>query len=261
MLFDLRGRGRRRTVQAIYLGLAVLMGGGLVFFGIGGGTSGGFLDAFKGGGGSTGPSVFDTRVKAAERQVALAPSNPAAWAQLAGLRFQLAGVGQNYDQNVQAFTAKARPTLLQAKAAWDRYLALTPTNPSPDLANKMIDVLGGRGGLNDFAGAARAAEILASARPSVGTFGALAELAYAAKETRKGDLASAKAMSLAQPSQRATIRAQLQQIKSQASGAASTPGAATSGATPGATSGANSGTQPGPAIKPPPRPSRTAPSG
>ena len=33
MLFDLRGRGRRRTIQVIYLGLAVLMGGGLVLFG------------------------------------------------------------------------------------------------------------------------------------------------------------------------------------------------------------------------------------
>ena len=35
MLFDLRGRGRRRTVQAIYLGLAILLGGGLIFFGVG----------------------------------------------------------------------------------------------------------------------------------------------------------------------------------------------------------------------------------
>ena len=34
MLFDLRGRGRRRTVQVIYLSLAILMGGGLVLFGI-----------------------------------------------------------------------------------------------------------------------------------------------------------------------------------------------------------------------------------
>ena len=33
MLFDLRGR-RRRAVQATYLTLAILMGGGLVFFGI-----------------------------------------------------------------------------------------------------------------------------------------------------------------------------------------------------------------------------------
>ena len=39
MLFDLRGR-RRRAVQATYLLLAVLMGGGLVLFGIGGEVSG-----------------------------------------------------------------------------------------------------------------------------------------------------------------------------------------------------------------------------
>src|SRR5256886_6259674 len=50
MLFDLRGRGRRRTIQAIYVTLAILMGGGLVFFGIGGNTSGGLFDAFKSGG-------------------------------------------------------------------------------------------------------------------------------------------------------------------------------------------------------------------
>ena len=47
MLFDLRGRGRRRTVKFVYITLAVLMGGGLVLFGIGGGgaTQGGLVDA------------------------------------------------------------------------------------------------------------------------------------------------------------------------------------------------------------------------
>ena len=34
MLFDLRARGRRRAIKVIYLFLAVLMGGGLVFFGL-----------------------------------------------------------------------------------------------------------------------------------------------------------------------------------------------------------------------------------
>ena len=53
MLFDLRGRGRRRTVQVIYLALAILMGGGLVLFGIGGGTNGGLFDAIGGSGGNS----------------------------------------------------------------------------------------------------------------------------------------------------------------------------------------------------------------
>ena len=47
MLFDLRGGGRRRTVKVIYLGLAILMGGGFVLFGIGGATSGGLIDAIQ----------------------------------------------------------------------------------------------------------------------------------------------------------------------------------------------------------------------
>ena len=53
MLFDLRSRGRRRTVQAVYLGLALLMGGGLVLFGVGAGNGlGGLLNAFTGNGSS-----------------------------------------------------------------------------------------------------------------------------------------------------------------------------------------------------------------
>ena len=55
MLFDVRG-GRRRVIQVIYLSLAILMGGGLVLFGIGGNVSGGLFDAIggsNGGGGST----------------------------------------------------------------------------------------------------------------------------------------------------------------------------------------------------------------
>ena len=43
MLFDLRGRGRRRLVQVIYIGLAGLIGLGLIGFGIGGGFGGGGL--------------------------------------------------------------------------------------------------------------------------------------------------------------------------------------------------------------------------
>jgi hypothetical protein len=65
MLFDLRGRGRRRTVQIIYLSLALLMGGGLVLFGIGGATSGGLVDAIQGGSGTqSADDVFEKRVEA-----------------------------------------------------------------------------------------------------------------------------------------------------------------------------------------------------
>src|SRR5258708_2667899 len=86
MLFDLRGRGRRRTVQLIYLFLALLMGGGLVLFGIGtGGNQGGLLDAITGGGGA---NTIDTKsleqtVAAAQTRATAAPRNATAWANYA----------------------------------------------------------------------------------------------------------------------------------------------------------------------------------
>src|ERR687890_339893 len=56
MLFDLRGAGRRTTVKVVYLTLAVLMGGGLVLFGIGGDVSGGLVDAITNPRRSAGPT-------------------------------------------------------------------------------------------------------------------------------------------------------------------------------------------------------------
>jgi len=70
MLFDLKGK-RRRVVQGVYLTLAVLMGGGLVLFGIGGGTNGGLLDAFKGGGGgSSGDKALKKEISTMQARVA-----------------------------------------------------------------------------------------------------------------------------------------------------------------------------------------------
>ena len=53
MLFDVRGRHRKNAIKVIYVFLAILMGGGLVLFGIGGATNGGLVDAITQGGGSS----------------------------------------------------------------------------------------------------------------------------------------------------------------------------------------------------------------
>ena len=103
MLFDLRGRGRRRTIQVIYLGLALLMGGGLIFFGIGGNTSGGLFDAFSGSSGSQSASeVFQGRLDRLQRRTRTNPQDAQAWATLAGQRVQIATTGENNDQTTQA---------------------------------------------------------------------------------------------------------------------------------------------------------------
>ena len=116
MLFDLRGRGRRRTVQAIYLSLAILMGGGLVLFGIGSNTSGGgIVDAVvgEGSGGDSATETLDKRIKARYAKTrADADASPAAWAELARLRFQRASIdGIAADDLTYTEKGKARLTL------------------------------------------------------------------------------------------------------------------------------------------------------
>src|SRR5947199_6291455 len=107
MLFDLRSRGRRRTVQVVYLGLALLMGGGLILFGVGAGNGfGGILNAFTGNGSSSGQKqVVSQAEKTALRETRLNPNNPTAWADLVQARWTNANQGNNYDSTTATFTA------------------------------------------------------------------------------------------------------------------------------------------------------------
>jgi hypothetical protein len=216
MLFDLRGRGRRRTVQAIYLTLAILMGGGLVLFGIGGSVSGGLLDGIgltSGGGGQTG-NPLEKREQTLERRVRANPRAAAAWAELARTRFQLAGQGQNYNQQTGAFTTAGKRELRGAEQAWDRYLALEPAKPDPNVAILLLRVFG-PDGLNKPEKGVRAAEIVSDAQPSSQSFFQLAVFAYAAGQTRKGDLAATKAVELTPPDQRPSVKSTVDQVKEQ----------------------------------------------
>src|ERR671933_522902 len=78
MLFDLKGK-RRRTVQATYLMLAVLMGAGLVLFGIGSSVNGGLGDLFKGGNGSNkADETIQKRIDAPPKRLQRDPRNQAA---------------------------------------------------------------------------------------------------------------------------------------------------------------------------------------
>lgn len=221
MLFDLRGRGRRRTVQVIYLLLAVLMGGGLVLFGIGGATSGGLVDAFTGGSKAPDTGIFGDRSKAAEQKVKANRSDATAWAALARAKYQEASAGGGVDAAGQ-FTADGKAQLAQADHAWKEYLALDPPKPDANVAILMAQAYGPNG-LNRLPDAVSAQEVVASARSDTGSYLQLAAYAYAATQIRKGDLAGAKAVALATPAQREQIKAQVdslkQQVAQQATGA------------------------------------------
>lgn len=212
MLFDLRGRGRRRTVQAVYLGLAILMGGGLVLFGVGTGSgNGGLLNAFSGNGSSGAQKqVVSQDEQNALKETKLHPTDPGGWAALVQARWTSAGQGADFNPSTGAFTVAGKKELTAATQAWERYLQLTKS-PSTDIA-----VLAARAysALGDYAGEASAWEIDARANPDQAKgFECLAAAAYAAKQTHKGDLAAATAAGLVPSAQRATLQQTLQQAK------------------------------------------------
>jgi hypothetical protein len=214
MLFDLRGRGRRRTVQAIYLGLALLMGVGLVGFGIGGGFGGaGIFNAITNSGSSS--ASFSAQVSKDQKLVAAHPQSVADSANLVTDLFHEAGTGNNYNSNLGEFTTAARPTLNQLSAAWQHYLTLNPNNPDPGLAADMVQIYGpSSNGLNQPANALAAQQIVVSNDPNAGSsdYEYLALYAFLAHNTREGYLAAAKAIDLAPASQRAQLRTELKAI-------------------------------------------------
>src|SRR6516164_7166369 len=92
MLFDLRSRGRRRTVQVVYLFLALLIGGGLVLFGVGAGNGlGGLLNGLTGKGSTAGQqAAVSQQEKAAIKATQTSPNIATAWAALVQARWSTA---------------------------------------------------------------------------------------------------------------------------------------------------------------------------
>jgi hypothetical protein len=215
MLFDLRSRGRRRTVQAVYLSLAILMGGGLVLFGVGAGNGfGGILNAFTGNGsGSTQNQAVSQLEKTALKATQQRPNDPAAWASLVQARWTSATTdGTNYDSNTGTFTAAGKKKLSELTRAWERYETLTK-NPN---ANTAILAARAYAKLGGYASAASAWEVVAGANPNAATaFVCLALNSYAASLNRKGDLAAAKALTLEPKANQASMKQTFKQTRGQ----------------------------------------------
>jgi hypothetical protein len=212
VLFDLRSRGRRRTVQVVYLGLAILIGGGLVLFGVGTGSgNGGLLNAFSGNSSNQQGAVFSQQEKADIKATQKNPGSASAWANLLNARYQNAS-SADFNTNTSTYSAAGKKELAAATVAWQHYVGLTK-NPNGNLA---IIAASAYGKLGQYANQASAWEIASTADPSsVKGFECLAISAYAAKQTRKGDLASAKAASMVPKAQRKTVSQEINAAKTQ----------------------------------------------
>jgi hypothetical protein len=219
MLFDLQGK-RRRVVQATYLVLAILMGGGLVLFGIGGDVSGGLFDAVSGNnsGNGNGNSIVAKRIKADEKAVQLNPKNTPALARLVRSHYQLAT--DDADRNTGQFGPAGLKELEKASAAWNRY-ADASKKVDPSLAGLMLNAYGDIG-LKKPAEAARVATLVAEARPSAASYLQVVRYAAQAGQTRIATLAGDKAIALAPKNQKKLVKQQVDAMKAQSTTAGST---------------------------------------
>ena len=214
MLFDLRSRGRRRAVQVIYAGLAVLMFGGLVLFGVGAGNGiGGLLNAFTGGGSGSGSGagLVNSQLKAAQKAAQRDPQSAQAWANLLTNQWELANQAGNFNASTGSYSADGNKLLSDATQSWQHYVRLAHAPPVgvAIIASRAYQRTG------NYIGAAGAWEYVAGAEPkSAGGYLCLAATSYAAGLTRKGDLADARAAQLAPALQRLTVKQQLHTARS-----------------------------------------------
>lgn len=223
MLFDLRARGRRRTVQVVYLGLVVLFLIGFVGFGVGvgGGGGGSPIEAIFGSKEGSAASGYTKQVEEAEKRTKKNPNEAVAWAHLAEARFRQAGGSEYYDEEKQQFTSKGKEKLAGVVDAWNRYVALKPSSPPLTITNDMVRVFGEEG-LNEPAEVVSVLQLVIPTRPaSVALYGDLAKYAYQAKNVSVGDLASQKTISLTPPSKRKEVESELAEIKANPTGSPS----------------------------------------
>jgi tetratricopeptide (TPR) repeat protein len=218
VLFDLKSGKRRRVVQVVFGGLAVLFAVGFLGFGIGGETGGGgILDAVGLGGsdGSGADPQFESQIEDAEARVEADPKDEKALLELAEVRYQAGQFELEADPETgqAVLTEDARTNFEVSLDAWERYLDLKPDKPDPGVAALAAQAYVQLGAAE---GAAAAQEIVAEDNPSAGTYGNLALYRYAAGDIRGGDEAAELAVQEAEPAQRKSVETQLAQLSERA---------------------------------------------
>lgn len=205
MLFDLQGP-RKTFVKVIYLGLAILLAGGLVLFGIGSDVNGGLADLF--GGGTSGQ--LEKQVEDAEKKVEAQPKNPEALAALLGARYTLAVAEDNFNPETSEFSEEGKSQLDLAKQEWADYLKLTNNKPEQTAANYAVQVFLG---LQDAKGAMQAQEKITQQEPNAANYLALFLYASYAGDSLVQTGAKQKARELADKDQIDEINQQIKEVE------------------------------------------------
>jgi hypothetical protein len=187
------------------------MGGGLVLFGVGAGNGlGGLLNAFNGKGSSNGQSsVVSQAEKNAIKATQLNPNSAAAWGNLIQARWSTAS-SADFNQSTGQFNAAGKKELATLGQDWQHYQQLVK-RPDPGVAILAARAYQYQG---NYSAAANAWQSITVANPNqASAFECWAANAYAANQTRIGDLASARALSLVPKVQRTLLQSRISQAK------------------------------------------------
>jgi hypothetical protein len=226
MLFDLRGK-RKRFIQVIYALLAVLMGGGLIFFGIGSSANGGLFNAIGlGGDGNTGAGTnYDESAQKIERQLTTDPKDAALLLKLTRMRILAGNSKSPSDSTGQvAYSDDSLREFQQAADAWERYVKAVRGKPDPGVAILAAQTYFALAvsernlltAVNNVKGAAEAQQIYTDAKPSLGSYSQLAEYLYLSGDFSAGDAAAKDAVAAADETNREVTKSRLKQIRKQA---------------------------------------------
>jgi hypothetical protein len=203
-------------VRVIYTGLALLMGVGLVGFGVGSfGSGGGLFNSLSSNEGTNAAS-FSSKIKKYEKLTKQNPRNVVAWEGLAKALLHEAGAEEVTPPT--GVTSKGRALYVRASQAWNSYIALNPPKPSAELAQLMFNYVYSEAGLNEPSKAVEVLQIIVVARPTAAYYSQLAIYAYKVHNTRLGDLSAAKAVSLAPANARTRLKRELSEYKLNPSG-------------------------------------------
>jgi hypothetical protein len=206
MLFDLQGR-RKTGIKVIYMGLALLMGGGLVLFGIGSQVNGGFADFLTGGTGGGGQ--YKKQVEQSAKRVAVHPNDPNAYETLIADRFSYAGVG--YNQKTQKFDKSGNQQLELMIGDWKHYVKLTK-KPDLSTAGSVVNAYIGKNS-QDVVGATEVQTIVARLQPNAANYLYLMRIALASGNTRIADASAIKATELATKDQKKQVAREIKQLR------------------------------------------------
>jgi hypothetical protein len=217
MLFDLSSGKRRRVVQVIYGALALLLGGGLVLFGIGGSGSGGLLEGIGIGGDSGGGDPqYEQQIEDYQAKLETDPKNAPALIGLVSTHLnQATATGISTDQQTGqiSISEDANSQLEDAVAAWQRYLKTKPERVNTSAASDAVQAYQL---LGDASGAAEAQQIVADAEQTAGAYGQLAFYLYADFKFKEADAAAKKAIAAADSSERQTVKQSMEAYSEQA---------------------------------------------